>query len=1384
MGDGSSDRTEGSEVLERDAPGADAPPPALPALPEPAEPEPTREAAPAARGGGWVEAVSAAPGTADPLAPLRRPRDARPSAELGHVPFLVWLADALRPRATVLLGLGRGVACHALCEAGGRLGLDPGVVAYAAPGEAAALGPGYAAAAEAADALHRVRTASAAQALEMHRGPVDLLLVLGPTPPQALEGWRDRVAPGGAVLRFGGAGGRLRFGHCGGLAVDFGACPPLAALTETPQAAERAAALFARLGEPPEAAPPDDAAAWRMDEALAALGAALRERGALAERLRAEARDLRLAEQRRDALWARTRELRLALEGAEAALEERARALADAERRLSEAEGAAETQRAARLRAEEELEGERAAREAAEALPRADPWVEARSAILAAEVSARRAQRPWRPDARRIMGQPSTRRQIETIRGSALFDPAWYRARNPDLGAIDPARHYLSHGAAEGRDPGPDFDGRRYYLANPDVAGAGWNALVHYELFGRAEGRLVAPAGGGGMGDAALLEGSELFDAGWYAERHPDLPHGMTPAEHYLTFGAEAGDDPGPRFSTREYLEANPDVEGASLNPLVHYLRHGRSEGRRARPGGTELRRVGTMRTQLLSLGFTDGPLRGLEAAATGSPEPEARERAALELGRWHMRRENGPAPGEALRWLDVAVEVGASQDTRERAAVMRVACLDALGRRGEARRFVEEAREAGVGTPGLTLASSVLEEDEAGRLARINDAMRAYDLPDVALRPEGEGATLYDRLRTDGEPRPATGGPLVSIIVAAYGAEATLPLTLKALGEQSWRDHEVIVVDDASKDGTRAVAERFAARDGRVRVLPLERNVGAYAARNRGLSAARGEFVCLQDADDWTHATRIEIQARHLAAHPGLVACTSQQARLRDDLTLAHFSAHGDLIFTSIASLMFRRKPVASRLGGWDEVRFSADHELIRRIHDAFGRPSVENLATGPVTIQRYSDGSAIADQVTGFSGAYSGARLEYFEAQRHHRRRGGSIRYRPGARPFPVPRIMRPEGRRGESRHLDVVLASEFRMMGGSVKSCIEEIRAQRAAGLTTGLVKMYRYDLPQPGRVDMLSIVREEIDGEAVSTLAFGERVTCDLLIVRYPPVLRHAQRYLPRVEPGRIKVVVNQPPMSDYGPGGRRRYEIAAGEARLRDTFGRPGEWHPIGPLVRGALHEHHADELGAIDLRPEDWINVIDLAEWDRGLGGGPRPGRAGPLRIGRHARDNPVKWPATAEAVLEVYPEAPDLEVHVLGGAQAPAALIGRVPANWRVAPFGARSPREFLADIDVFVYFTNPDWVESFGRAIIEAMAAGVPCILPPSYEAVFGDAAAYAEPRAAADAARRLHADPEAYRAQARRAQALVRARFGHDHHVLRLAEAGVRGVGGPAG
>ncbi len=85
------------------------------------------------------------------------------------------------------------------------------------------------------------------------------------------------------------------------------------------------------------------------------------------------------------------------------------------------------------------------------------------------------------------------REPIKLLMDSSLFDADWYLREYPDVAAAeeDPAIHYLTFGAAEGRNPGPEFDGNWYLRCNTDVAAAGLNPLMHYLQTGAAERREI-----------------------------------------------------------------------------------------------------------------------------------------------------------------------------------------------------------------------------------------------------------------------------------------------------------------------------------------------------------------------------------------------------------------------------------------------------------------------------------------------------------------------------------------------------------------------------------------------------------------------------------------------------------------------------------------------------------------------------------------------------------------------------------------------------------------------------------------------------------------------------------------------------------------------------
>ena len=97
-----------------------------------------------------------------------------------------------------------------------------------------------------------------------------------------------------------------------------------------------------------------------------------------------------------------------------------------------------------------------------------------------------------------------------------------------------------------------------------------------------------------------------------------------------------------------------------------------------------------------------------------------------------------------------------------------------------------------------------------------------------------------------------------VSVIVPAYNVEDYLPRCLDSLLAQTFRDFELILVDDGSTDTTGTICDRYGETDARVRVLH-QANAGVSAARNRALEIVSGAFITFVDADDTTDPTYLE---------------------------------------------------------------------------------------------------------------------------------------------------------------------------------------------------------------------------------------------------------------------------------------------------------------------------------------------------------------------------------------------------------------------------------------------------------------------------------------------------------------------------------------------
>jgi hypothetical protein len=168
------------------------------------------------------------------------------------------------------------------------------------------------------------------------------------------------------------------------------------------------------------------------------------------------------------------------------------------------------------------------------------------------------------------------------ISASNLFDAEWYGRKYQAVGksGLDPALHYLRHGAALGYAPSPAFHAADYASRHNDVRGTGMNPLVHYLLFGMAEKRAVKPFDADEV-QARLVVRSGFYDEQWYLATYPEVAKSkLSPLRHFLKHGREKGHSPGPRFDAEAYVANNADVAAIKINPLIHYLQFGQAEGR------------------------------------------------------------------------------------------------------------------------------------------------------------------------------------------------------------------------------------------------------------------------------------------------------------------------------------------------------------------------------------------------------------------------------------------------------------------------------------------------------------------------------------------------------------------------------------------------------------------------------------------------------------------------------------------------------------------------------------------------------------------------------------------------------------------------------------
>jgi len=185
---------------------------------------------------------------------------------------------------------------------------------------------------------------------------------------------------------------------------------------------------------------------------------------------------------------------------------------------------------------------------------------------------------------------------------------------------------------------------------------------------------------------------------------------------------------------------------------------------------------------------------------------------------------------------------------------------------------------------------------------------------------------------------------PLVSTLMSVYNGQRFLEPAVRSILAQTMTDHELIVVDDGSTDGSLAILQSIADTDARLRVV-TRANTGIAIALNEGFALARGRYIAKMDADDVSLPDRFALQVAYLDTHPdvavvgGAWQVIDEKGRLLttlngplDDATMQDLALRGHAPITHSCAMM--RREALTTIGGYSaDFKYSLDLDLWLRL-------------------------------------------------------------------------------------------------------------------------------------------------------------------------------------------------------------------------------------------------------------------------------------------------------------------------------------------------------------------------------------------------------------------------------------------------------------------
>jgi glycosyltransferase involved in cell wall biosynthesis len=626
-------------------------------------------------------------------------------------------------------------------------------------------------------------------------------------------------------------------------------------------------------------------------------------------------------------------------------------------------------------------------------------------------------------------------------------------------------------------------------------------------------------------------------------------------------------------------------------------------------------------------------------------------------------------------------------------------------------------------------------ESTEEAWLDALNGQLADLGLLPVSLHDRP--GTSFDRLFADvPDDMFIDADPLVTVIMSTYKPDESFRMAVSSLVAQTWRNLEILVVDDCSPPEFDELLESVTATDPRIRLLRMPENGGTYKIRNHAIAQCRGSLVTFQDSDDWAHPERIARQVEPLLKPTGLVATHVRTLRLYPDLSAVKVGYSSFRM--AAASLMFRKDIVLKAMGGFDESRKAADTEFKERIEALFG-PDANLDLDEVLVLTQLTDGSLSRAEFA--FGWHHGSRVVYGDAHRFWHREiaagRASARLEPGGpRRFPAPERFL-TGLETPPRTCDVLWISDWRSGFGRYSGASAQVEAVASAGMSTVVAHataVRHADRERLHKDD--GIMQLQADGLTRFAI-WAEPLHARVLIVTDPELL--ALTRPPNavgMSADRIVVVAGHPPMAPHGRS--LTYYPGSVERNAERMFGTAPEWLPAHGGIADELRVHGA----TAEILPPRQLRVVPDVR--------PRPytGPRGGSRmiVGTTALELPRRDRPRWGSLRNLLPQDDAYDVRLRADPRVVDAVLAhrRVPSGWLV--MDETIPlRGFLRQLDAFVAIPTRSWGPALPWSAVAALAEGAVVVIDPAFRPHLGDTAVYAEAADVHDELKALAADPD---------------------------------------